>query len=212
MIWLEHLENVNISFNIEILQPNDSMIITNFLQDTQTIIILDGFIQILKIFTNGETICTQLLKANHIIQLDNPRSKLVNYHYKANAITKTALLSVPIKEFAKNINETQKSIEKFKDLYTNDHISHNIMTHILCHRNTKKRIIQLLLILSKEFGQHKNTYIIIPFYLSHSTLGIITGSNRVNITKIMNELKNENIINYDNQKLIIYNILKLSQY
>nr|AYR05787.1 global nitrogen transcriptional regulator [Lithothamnion sp.] len=211
MICLEYLESVNISFNIEILRPNDSIIITSFLQDTQTVIILDGFIQLLKIFTNGEIICTQLLKANHIIQLSNSKSKLLNYHYKANAITKTALVSIPIKEFTKKTSETQKSIERFKKLYTNNQANHNMMTHILCHRNTKKRIIQLLLILSKEFGQYKNQYITIPFYLSHSTLSIITGSNRVNITRIMNELKNKNVIAYDNQKLIIYNILKLSQ-
>lgn len=211
MIWLEYLENVNTSFNIEILEPEDSMIITNFLQNTQTVIILDGFIQMLKIFTNGEAICTQLLKANHTIQLNNSEGKLVNYYYKAKAITKTALLSIPIKEFAKKTSEAQKPIERFKKLNTSDHKKHDLMTHILCHKSTKKRIIQLLLILSKEFGQHKNTYITIPFYLSHNTLSIITGSNRVNITRIMNELKNKNIIAYDNQKLIIYNILKLSQ-
>nr|YP_010728899.1 global nitrogen transcriptional regulator [Lithothamnion corallioides]WEA76994.1 global nitrogen transcriptional regulator [Lithothamnion corallioides] len=211
MIWLEYLENVNISFNIEILQPNDSMIITNFLQDTQVVIILDGFVQLLKIFTNGETICTQLLKANHIIQLNNSKSKLINYHYKANAITRTALISIPLKEFTKKISRTQRSIEKFKQLYKNDNANHDIMTDILCHRNTKKRIIQLLLILAKEFGQRRQTNIIIPFYLSHSTLSTITGSNRVNITRIMNKLKSKNIISYDNQQLIIYNILKLSQ-
>ncbi len=116
MIWLEFLENVNISFNIEILQPNDSMIITNFLQNNHIVIILDGFVQLLKIFTNGETICIQLLRANNIIQLNNPKHKLVNYHYKANAITKTAILSIPIKEFTKRIWQTQKSIEKISTI------------------------------------------------------------------------------------------------
>lgn len=211
MIWLEYLENINISFNIEILEPEDSMIITDCLKNTQRVIVLDGFIQLLKIFTNGEAICTQLLTTNHTIHLNNSASKLASYYYKVNAITKTVLLSIPIKEFVKKTSETQKSIEKFKKLNAYNHTNHDLMTHILYHRSTKKRIIQLLLILSKEFGQHKHTYITIPFYLSHSTLSTITGSNRVNITRIMNELKNKNIIDYDNQKLIIYNILKLSQ-
>nr|YP_010728747.1 global nitrogen transcriptional regulator [Phymatolithon calcareum]WEA76797.1 global nitrogen transcriptional regulator [Phymatolithon calcareum] len=189
MIWLEYLENINTSFNIQILKKNDSIIITHILQETQLVIILDGLVQIIKIFTNGEGLCTNLLKANNIIQLNHPKTKHVNYYYKATAITKTAIANIPMQELTKKTSKTQQSIKKFIKLNIYNHASYNIMIHILCHKSTKKRIIQLLLILSKEFGQSQQKHIIIPFYLSHNTISIITGSHRVNITRIMNELK-----------------------
>nr|YP_010471032.1 global nitrogen transcriptional regulator [Synarthrophyton patena]UVF62861.1 global nitrogen transcriptional regulator [Synarthrophyton patena] len=212
MIWLDYLESIDISFNIEILQTHDSIIITNKAQNNQMAIILDGFIKIIKVFTNREIICTQLLKVNNIIQLHNSKNKLVNYYYKASAITETVILSIPIKELTKKKINTQSLIKIFEQLNTHYRISNNRMLEILCHKNTKKRILQLLLILSKEFGQIKKQKIIIPLFLPHSILSTITGCHRVNIAKIMNELKNKNLISYNNKQLIIYNILKLSQY
>lgn len=212
MLWLEYLENINISFNIKILNKNDSIIITHLLQETQLVVILDGLVQTMQIFTNGEGLCTSLLKANNIIQLNYTQTKHVNYYYKATAITKTAIISIPIQEFAKKTSKTQQLLKKFIQLNTYNYTSYNIMTSILCHKNTKKRIIQLLLILSKEFGQTQYEHIIIPFCLSHNTISIITGSHRVNITRIMNELKKNKIISYNSQRLIIQDIIKLSQY
>nr|YP_009541675.1 global nitrogen transcriptional regulator [Synarthrophyton chejuense]AYR05684.1 global nitrogen transcriptional regulator [Synarthrophyton chejuense] len=205
MIWLEYLESINTYFNIEILQPNDSIIKTKILNDNQVIIILDGFIKILKVFTNGEVICTQLLQKDHIIKLKNSKNSFVNYYYTATAITKTVILTTNITELKK------KNIKIGKFSYYN-FSKNNSMIQILCHKNTKKRIAQLLLILSKEFGKIQKHNIIIPFYISHNTLSQIIGSQRVNVTRIMNELKEKRIINYNNQQVTIYNVLKLSQY
>lgn len=215
MVWLEYLENSNMSFNIQILKKNDSIIITHLLQETQLVIILDGLVQIIKIFTNGESLCTNLLKANNIIQLNHTQTKHLTYYYRATAITKTAIASIPMQELTKKIkrtSKTQQSIKRFIKLNIYNHASYDIMNHILCHKNTKKRIIQLLLILSKEFGQVQQKHIIIPFYLSHKTISIITGSHRVNTTRIMNKLKTDEMIAYNSQQLIIYNIIRLSQY
>lgn len=212
MAWLEYLENINISFDIQILKKNDSIIITRLLQENQLVIVLDGLVQIIKIFTNGEGLCTNLLKANHSIQFNYPKTKHLNYYYKATAITKTAIANISLQELTKKTSQTKQSIKRFIKLNIYNHASYNIMNHILCHKNTRKRIIQLLLILSKEFGQPQQKYIIIPFYLSHNTISIITGSHRVNITRIMNELKKNKIISYNSQQLIIRNIIKLSQY
>lgn len=212
MRWLEHLENTNVHFTIEILQPNDSIIITSLIEDPQIMIILNGFIQTIQIFTNGEMICTQLLRANNIIKYNYSINKPVNNYYKTIAITKTAILSIPLKELKYKKILFHQLTKIFKQLNNHNYLQDHAMIQILSHKNAKKRIIQLLLILAKEFGQIKNKTIIIPFYLSHRTLSIITGSHRVTITRIMNQLKHKKIIFYNNQNIIIYHILSLSQY
>ncbi len=87
----------------------------------------------------------------------------------------------------------------------------NEIISILSHRNTKKRIIQLLMILMKQFGQIKNNQIIIPFHLSHQTIAIIAGSQRITVNRIMNKLKQSGIVSYNKKSLIIYSVTKLIQ-
>lgn len=213
MKWIENLEQYNISFNMHVLQKNDSIIISQILyeHEAQTIYIVDGLIQILKIFTNGETICTELLyKHNFCNKVEFHHNKKINYHYKAIATKKTIIITIPTKKLITYINQSNRIYQWHPFLI---HKHNNNIVEILSHRNTKKRLIQVLLILAKQFGKlikHSNS-IIIPFCLSHYTLGTITGSQRVTINRIMSKLKKEHIINYNKQQIIIYDIIKLIQ-
>jgi len=166
MKWLANLEKNNIPFCIHILQKNDCLIIPTTIETRQITYIIDGFMQILKTFTNGENICMNLLYKNQII----PNIKIniienTNYYYQI---------------VAKNNNDIK---------------------NILVYKNTKRRVIQLLLTMSKHFGKIKPKYIVIPFCLSHHTIAIITGSQRITINRIMYRLKKNKIISYNNQNI-----------
>lgn len=215
MEWIEYLENNNISFNIYILEIGDSFIFYKRSQKQQLIIILNGLIKLINIFTNGEIICTKLLHKYNTIPYDTIKSyQKTNNYYKANAIIKTAILTIPLDKF--EFYKKQKknmSMEFFRLLHFigSKQQETNLMIQILCHRNTKKRIIHLLLLLAKEFGHLKNNEILIPFCISHNTIGIIIGSQRANVTRIMNYFKDRNIISYNKPYTIIHNLLKLIQ-
>nr|YP_009589095.1 global nitrogen transcriptional regulator [Corallina ferreyrae]QBL75611.1 global nitrogen transcriptional regulator [Corallina ferreyrae] len=211
MKWIEYLEYYNIPFNIYILDKNDCIMLDKKFSKPQLMIILNGLIQLLQIFSNGETICTALLKQNNIISdiLSNS-SNTLTYYYKANAIIKTAIIVIPSNKLNYINNVLAKQTFNLC-IQESRHNNNHSMIQILCHRNTKKRIIHLLLILSKNFGRLKNHEIIIPFYISHNTISIITGSQRVNVTRIMNYLKNKTIISYNKKNLIIHSLLQLIQ-
>lgn len=207
MKWLTNLEKYNISFNIHILQKNDYIIINHVKHNKQIIYILEGFIHVIKVFTNGEKICTQLLYKDDLI--NNIQLQIIektNYYYRVIAITKTAILTIPTKELINKIYQNTYLIKKFHIInnYTNQD-----MVNILSHKNTKKRLIQLLLVIIKRFGQINKNNIIIPFNLQQYTLATITGSQRITINRIMYNLKKNNIIYYNKNKIIIYNLLQL---
>lgn len=207
MKWLEYLENCNISFKIHILQKYDCILIPGTKSDYQVLYILDGLMEILQIFTNNEKICVQLLHKNSIFKnFKYDHINTTNYYYKAVAITKTALVTVPCRYLINKINKKPNILSNF--LLNQQKDNHDII-HILSHKNTKKRIIQLLLTLAKSFGHYSNGNVIIPFCVPHYVIGNITGSQRANISKIMNYLKKNRIIYYDKQKIILYNIIKL---
>jgi len=210
MKWLANLENNNIPFCIHILQKNDCLIMPTIIQKSNLIYVIDGFMQILKIFTNGENICMNLLYKNHIIpNITINIKENTNYYYKIVAITKTVIATIPSKILNERIQKNSNCVKEFQLLYNKNN---NDITNILIYKNTKKRVIQLLLTISKHFGKIKPKYIIIPFYLSHNTIATITGSQRITINRIMYRLKKNNIINYDKHKILIYSIVRLIQF
>ena len=190
MRWLINLENHNISFRIYILQKNDSIIIKNKIKNDRIFYILDGFIQKSQIFTNNEIICLTLLYNDNIFtsQLSNFKQKShhLNYHYKFIAMKRTIILVINQQEFIKKTKHNYKLFNSWIHNYFNNHKE---ILQIIIHRNTKKRLTQLLLILIKHFGIFKKHKIIIPFKLSHYNISTIIGSQRITVNKIMNDLK-----------------------
>ena len=190
MKWLINLENYNISFNINILKKNDYILVNQETKKTKIIYILDGFIQNIQIFTNNEIVCLNLLYSHNLIPTTQPlikkTDKQTNHYYKFIALTRTIILIIDKKEF---LQKMQPNNQLFQEL-THKHLNYNKeMISILSHRNTKKRLIQLLLILIKHFGVFTEYKILIPFNLSHYRIATIIGSQRITVNKIMNELK-----------------------
>nr|YP_009502067.1 global nitrogen transcriptional regulator [Porolithon onkodes]ASB29669.1 global nitrogen transcriptional regulator [Porolithon onkodes] len=207
MKWLQYLETYNISFNIKILNTEDSIIIN---KNNYAVYIIDGFMQKLQVFTNKETLCTQLLYSNHILEIFKlTQNKLClnrNYSYKFVALKKTIILIVHKKEFINKSNKYNQliySLAYFKLIYNGDILA------IISHKNTRKRLIQFLFIIIERLGIFKKNRFLIPFNLPHSTIATIIGSQRITVNKIMNKLKKERILFYSNQKISIINIIKL---
>lgn len=207
MKWLRYLEAYNISFNINILNREDSIIVN---KSNCTIYIIDGFMQRLQVFTNKETLCTQLLYSPHVLKKFKSTKKNFylnqNSSYRFVALTKTIILTINQKEFINKggeYNQLIYSLDYSKLIYNKDIIA------IISHKNTKKRLIQFLLIIIERLGIFKEDKFLIPLDLPHYTIATIIGSQRITVNKIMNELKKKRILLYNNQKISIINIIKL---
>lgn len=205
MRWIKQLENYNISFHIHILQKQDSIFINKKAQNSNIIYILNGFIKLLQVFTNNEKICIELIYKNQIISSDIfNNTNQHSYYYLLVAITTTTIVTIPLKEFNKKAKRDAKIFQLLKlQSKKNDMIS------ILSHKNTKKRIIQLIIILIRKFGCMKKNNIVIPFRPTHQMIAAIVGSQRVTVNKIMKNLKREGMINYSNNSITIYRIIRL---
>ena len=187
MKWLTHLEKYNISFKVSILNREDSIVIN---KNNKIIYIIDGFMQKLQIFTNGEKLCTQLLYKNHFLQKINLTKQIPykkhNHYYEFIALTRTIIITLEKRELIRKSNIYNQFIYQLYSLssnYSEDTIN------ITSHKNTKKRLIQFLFILVERLGVLRKKQIIIPLYLSHYTIATIIGSQRITVNKIMNELK-----------------------
>jgi len=211
MKWLNKLEEYNLSFKVKILYKNDCIIADRKSNEHKILIILDGFIQKVKIFTNGETITLKLLYNTDIFTNLRPgvRSSYsnTNHCYQFKALTNTIIIVINQKELIKPI---ANNYSKEYLLYHIYNYEDNDILKILAHQNITKRIIQLLLILTQHFGKISKNQIYIPFNISQDNIATIIGSQRVTVNRIMNKLKT-NILYYDDTKIIILNVMKLIQ-
>ncbi len=211
MKWLNKLENYNLSFKVKIIYKNDCIIADRQSTEHKILFILDGFMQKVKIFTNGEMITLKLLYNTDIFtnikpEIKSPYSK-TNYYYQFKALTDTIIIVLNKKELDK---QTKKDYFKPSLLHEIYYDENDDILKILAHQNITKRIIQLLLILIQHFGRIRKNKICIPFNLSQNNIANIIGSQRVTVNRIMNKFK-PNIIYYDDKQIIIFNIIHLIQ-
>lgn len=212
MRWIQLLEKEKFTFKIHRLKRYDSVIISSYFNTNNLLIVLDGFVNILKVFTNHQTICLGLLTNNCMIQNYHINKKNINYYYKITAMTFTLLLSIEVNSLMIIKKPTNLLIPYLVYAYSKTLSNYETMLTIFVQKNVKKKIIQLLLHLSEEFGNLNYKNIKIPFRLTHDSLSQIIGSNRVSVTKVMACLQSKHLILHNKAYLIIYDIVKLSEY
>lgn len=207
MEWLTYLEKYNISFKINILNKEDSILIN---KNNKVIYIIDGFMQKLQVFTNGEKLCTQLLYKDHILKkiklTKHLPYKRSNHYYELIALKRTIIITFEEQELILKSGIYNQFIYQLHSLSSN---YNEDIIGITSHKNTKKRLIQFLFVLIERLGVLTKKQVIIPLNLSHYTIATIIGSQRITVNRIMNELKKKGTLSYDNKKISIINILQL---
>lgn len=209
MELLKKLENCNISFHIHLLEKEDFILIGKANEKKHIVYILDGITRLTKVFSNNERICIKLLHSRQVVNISKECVHRQNYYNVLTAITATKIIVMPAQ--AVKIVKTKSKTDKTKTGIICQQNNSSEIVSILSHRNTKKRISQLLIILVKQFGKIKGRMITIPFYLSQQAIAEITGSQRGTVSKIMNSLKRNKTISYGSKSIIIHNLVHLIQ-
>ena len=199
MQWINHFSKYKVPFYIYKLNKGDSLIYKNNKKYNNSIIILNGIVYLLKIFTNKEIISLGILNTNNIIpEIHNEKY----YYYTITAIETTFLLSFKWQDIISNKKIKPKLLKNILISYQFTINKYEIMNNIHSHKYIRYRLIQLIIFLSKEFGSFKNNRIIIPFNISQATISIIIGTNRSNVNQIINKLYKMKLISYYNHKKI----------
>lgn len=213
MIWINYFFTFNIPFYIYKLQSGDSIIQKSHYNKNHTIIILHGIVYLVQVFSNNETIPISIMNKNNIIEINNYKISSKSY-YKLTALKETYVLNF----YSETIKESSHKYYIIKYLlksYQLTLLNQESIRYILCHKTTKYRIIQLIILLSLKFGIIEKSLIKIPFKLKKIDISLITGSNISNVNRVLKILEINNIIKYSNYKLclnknnLIINLIQL---
>nr|WCH57209.1 global nitrogen transcriptional regulator [Hypnea musciformis] len=205
MKWLNYFLNFNIPFYIYKLNANDSIIFSNNININRPMIILHGIVYIVKNFHNDKKITIAILETENILYI-NP-TKNENYYYKIIAISTSFLISFQWKNLINiNTNFSHIILKELIKMYTKTNNKYEIMNMIMSHKYIKNRVIQLILLLGRDFGNINKINIMISHYISQYNISKISGSNRTTINRILQELTYSKFIKYSVDKKIIINI------
>lgn len=80
----------------------------------------------------------------------------------------------------------------------------------LVFKDARTRIVEFLREMAEEKGQKVGFEMMIKSHLTHKDIASLTGTSRQTVTTVMNELREENIINFDRRRILIRDMAKLA--
>ncbi len=81
---------------------------------------------------------------------------------------------------------------------------------LLVFKDARTRIIEFLKDAAAWKGKKVGFETMIPTKLTHKDIAALTGTSRQTVTTILNELKDQNLINFDRKKILIRDLEKLA--
>jgi len=171
-----------------------------------------GAVKLSRVYEQGEEITVALLRENSVFGvLSLITGQKADRFYHAVAFTTVELLSVPIEQVEKALKENPElSMWMLKGLATRI-LQTEMMIETLAHRDMGSRLVSFLLILCRDFGVPESGGMTIDLKLSHQAIAEAIGSTRVTVTRLLGDLRQENMISINKKRITVHNPATLSQ-
>lgn len=174
--------------------------------------LLKGAVRLSRVYEAGEEITVALLRENSVFGvLSLLTGQKSDRFYHAVAFTPVELLSAPIEQVQKALQENPElSMLMLKGLSSRI-LQTEMMIETLAHRDMGSRLVSFLLILCRDFGVPTDEGIRVDLKLSHQAIAEAIGSTRVTVTRLLGELREKNMISIYKKKITVHDPVNLSQ-
>ncbi len=174
--------------------------------------LLKGAVKLSRVYEAGEEITVALLRENSVFGvLSLITGQQSDRFYHAVAFTPVELLSAPIGQVERSLTENPELSMLMLRGLSSRILQTEMMIETLAHRDMGSRLVSFLLILCRDFGVPTAEGIRIDLKLSHQAIAEAIGSTRVTVTRLLGELRQENMISIHKKKITVYNPVALSQ-
>ncbi len=174
--------------------------------------LLKGAVKLSRVYEAGEEITVALLRENSIFGvLSLITGEKSDRFYHAVAFTPVELLSAPIDHFKQSLKDNPDLSMLMLQGLSSRILQTEMMIETLAHRDMGSRLVSFLLILCRDFGLPTPEGIRIDLKLSHQAIAEAIGSTRVTVTRLLGELKQEEMISIYKKKITVHNPVILSQ-
>ncbi len=174
--------------------------------------LLKGAVKLSRVYEAGEEITVALLRENSVFGvLSLITGQRSDRFYHAVAFTPVELLSSPIEQVEQSLkNNPDLSMLMLQGLSSRI-LQTEMMIETLAHRDMGSRLVSFLLILCRDFGVPTPEGIRVDLKLSHQAIAEAIGSTRVTVTRLLGDLRQEDMISIHKKKITVHNPVALSQ-
>ena len=174
--------------------------------------LLKGAVKLSRVYETGEEITVALLRENTVFGvLSLIVGQRSDRFYHAVAFTDVQLLSAPINEMEKSLQENAELSMLMLRGLSSRILQTEMMIETLAHRDMASRLVSFLLILCRDFGKPTKDGIRIDLKLSHQAIAEAIGSTRVTVTRLLGDLRTHKMITIYKKKITVHNPVALSQ-
>ena len=153
-----------------------------------------------------------------------PEESLFGLSFLLNSLNKSELSHrvvafTPVTLVSISVTQMQQELQKYPELWTV--ITRHLISRLLVaemtiesqlQRELKARLVSFLLILCRDFGVKTDAGIKIDLKLSHQTLADLIHSHRPSVTRILIQLRQQQMISIEQQQITLHNPIALRQY
>lgn len=174
--------------------------------------LMKGAVKLSRVYEAGEEITVALLRENSVFGvLSLITGQRADRFYHAVAFTPVELLSVPIEQVEKALKDNPELSMIMLQGLSSRILQTEMMIETLAHRDMGSRLVSFLLILCRDFGVPAQDGITIDLKLSHQAIAEAIGSTRVTVTRLLGDLRQDNMISIHKKKITVHNPVALSQ-
>ena len=171
-----------------------------------------GAVKLSRVYEAGEEITVALLRENSVFGvlslITGDRS---DRFYHAVAFTPVELLSIQADQMSQALKENPELSAMMLRGLSSRILQTEMMIETLAHRDMGSRLVSFLLILCRDFGVPGNEGITVDLKLSHQANAEAIGSTRVTVTRLLGDLREQNMISIHKKKITVHDPVTLSQ-
>ncbi len=174
--------------------------------------LVKGAVKLSRVYEAGEEITVALLRENSVFGvLSLITGQKSDRFYHAVAFTPVELLSSPIEHVERALIENPELSMLMLRGLSSRILQTEMMIETLAHRDMASRLVSFLLILCRDFGVPTSEGIRIDLKLSHQAIAEAIGSTRVTVTRLLGDLRDQEMISIHKKKITVYNPVALSE-
>ena len=174
--------------------------------------LVKGAVKLSRVYEAGEEITVALLRENSVFGvLSLITGQKSDRFYHAVAFTPVELLSAPIEQVERALKENPELSMLMLRGLSSRILQTEMMIETLAHRDMASRLVSFLLILCRDFGVPTSDGIRIDLKLSHQAIAEAIGSTRVTVTRLLGDLRDQEMISIHKKKITVYNPVALSE-
>ncbi|WP_059171147.1 Crp/Fnr family transcriptional regulator [Bacillus sp. FJAT-27445] len=174
-------------------------------------LIQKGSIAIGRVHLKGKEFILKILNTREMIieyQLFKPSSR---YHFSAKALTDCELLAIKRDQFEEFITNDPYAMSELAAWLSTSYLKAQMKCQDLIMNGKKGGLYSILIRLCNSYGVSTEDGILIDLPLTHQELANLTYGTREVIQRSLKELRDNEIISYDQQKFTIKDLSYLRQ-